>query len=379
MRTLETPIPVPPAQPEGVDREIRVDGPLRVSSPQGLTVTISETGAEHWFMTLRAEFNDGRWARMCDRHRNLLPVLCELRDFKTGVAYAPMVDWTGSDGVIKPGLLKRTGMGKSAIYQTINEFCVQIEHLPYDAPDWAVAAAGHLDRRATHLYAVYPGRIFAGRRPQAPVQPGGKPQDELHPSGRSFHGGGRFSTGVDSNGAPAQENARASERIENSNSIDDESGQPDGGQRQRSVRMMTSGPGVPGMRGFGSADAERILAKTRASESDVRNAIANANQMLRWKKLTGTWTGYVKAQLENGVTLFRSIENEQDTKARVEEKLRRLAEAFGTEETCAALTPWFHSLTPKQISALVTSRAWRESDRAFWNHAVAHAMTGVRS
>lgn len=237
-----------------------------------------------------------------------------------------------------------------------------------------------LARHGTTVWEPLPGRSFAARGQRADSVPP-PPQSSVPECHRWHSSPGPSAT--HGTKVPPLALARAASkeshaRIQNSEleSIDDDASRS--GQGNKAIEAMIAGPGAEGHRGFREHDARAIIAATGASEIDVRNAIANANAMLRWGKLK-SWTGYVRKQLENGVTLFKSIETARDTRLRVEDKVRRCASAFGDEESCLLVTRWFAAAGENELRDVVASRQWRGRDEELWGlvlqRATRHADT----
>jgi hypothetical protein len=339
---------------------------VNVTSTGDIQVVVRESGpGEPWFQMLRREFEDGTWAALQDRHRNVLPVMCSLRDRDTGLAYAPAADFTDAAGVRRPGLLSRTGMSKTALYNAIAEMTAEPSSVPLDAKAHLRAAAGLLARCGRDLFVVLPDRVFAGRKPVQPAE------SRFPPTGigsRPFPSTGKVSRARESQPLLHRETqARSNKRIENSSTTTNLS-DPD---REESLRLLTGGipprEGEPQRHhGFEKRDAERTLERSGASLADVRTAVANAAHVARSKQGLTSWRGYVRRQLEQGCSLFPSLQRERDNARRVTGRLHRLAQELGDEATCGALTAWWARQSPSRIAGLVGEPAWNGADEDFW-------------
>lgn len=339
---------------------------VNVTSTGDVQVLVRENGpGEPWFQMLRREFEDGTWAALQDRHRNVLPVMCSLRDRDTGLAFAPHADFLDSSGVVRPGLLSRTGMSQSALYHAIAEMTAEPSSVPLDAKAHLRAAAGLLARCGRDLFVVLPDRVFAGRKPAPAVDsrfpPTGMSQRPFLPTGKVSH------ARESSPRLHKETQARSEERIENSSTttiLPD----PD---RAEALRLLTAG--IPPRNdepqrhhGFGKRDAERLLDRTGASLVDVRTAVANAAHVARSKAGLRSWNGYVRRQLEDGCSLFPALQREKDNARRVADRLQRLAQELGDEATCGALTAWWARQPHSRIAGLVREPAWNAGDEDFW-------------
>lgn len=340
---------------------------VNVTSTGDIQVIVRENGpGEPWFQMLRREFEDGTWAALQDRHRNVLPVMCSLRDRETGLAYAPVDDFTDAAGVRRPGLLSRTGMSKTAIYTSIAEMTAEPSSVPLDAKAHLRAAAGLLARCGRDLFVVLPDRVFAGRKP---VQLAESRFPSTGIGSERFPCTGKLSRPRES--APLlhrETQARSKKRIENSSTT---TNLPDP-DREESLRLLTGGipsprsDEPPRHRGFGRRDAERMLERTGVTLADVRTAVANAAHVAKSKQGLRSWTGYVRTQLEDGCSLFPALQREQDNARRVTDRLHRLAQNLGDEATCGALTAWWGRQSPSRVASLLGEPAWNGSDEAFW-------------
>lgn len=347
---------------------------VNVTSTGDIQVLVRENGpGEPWFQMLRREFEDGTWAALQDRHRNVLPVMCSLRDRETGLAYAPAADFTDAAGVRRPGLLSRTGMSKTALYTAIAEMTAEPDSVPLDAKAHIRAAAGLLARCGRDLFVVLPDRVFAGRKP---VQPAESRFPSTGIARRPVPSTGKFSRARESSPLLHRETQACSKkRIENSSTT---TNLPDP-DREESLRLMMGGipvrEGEPQRhRGFGRRDAERMIDRTGADLVDVRTAVANAAHVARSKGGLGSWRGYVRRQLEDGCSLFPALQREQDNARKVSDRLHRIAEDLGDEATCEALTAWWVRQSHSRIAGLMSDPAWGGDDEAFWT-SVTHRVS----
>lgn len=353
---------------------------VNVTSSGDIQVIVRESGpGEPWFQMLRREFEDGTWARLLDRHRNLLPVMCALRDRDTGLAYAPAADFLDAGGVMRPGLLARTGMSRSPLYSALAEMTIDPASVPLGAPDHAHAAAGLLARCGRDLFAVLPDRVFAGRRPLpealSPVLPAGLARKSVLPAGQK-------SCQQDSPRLLHRETRARSDELRIQNSSSERALTTTSlsvGDQEAAVAMLTvdlgqdGKPGQPGR--LDRADALRMLASTGATLEQVRKACKNATYRHRQGKLSN-WGAYIRRCLENGVSLFGQLERGEDARLRVRERLARLSGELGDEQTCSRLTVWFGALNERQLQGIVESREWRQGDEEFWGRCVEAACRG---
>lgn len=356
-----------PAAVNAAQVNVTSTGPVRV-------VVHSDTPAGHWFQILEELILDGTWGALQDRHRNVLVVMHYLRDRETSEAYAPLADSIDSDGRARPGLLALTRLPRATLYDAIREMCVDPAALTPEAPAFAFAAAGLLAKRGRDLFVVMPGRVFAGRKPVG-CAPGAVRHTGFSPVHRTdgdppVQPTGRLSGAPDSRSLMHRETqARSEERIENSSTTTSLRDQ----DWAEAIRILTGGLGER-HRGFGRRDAERLLARTGVELDEVRTAAANAMHVARSKQGLRSWTGYVRTQLEDGCSLFPSLQREQDNARRVTDRLHRLARDLGDEATCGALTAWWARQSPSRVAALMGDSAWNASDEAFWA-AVTHKVS----
>jgi hypothetical protein len=348
-----------------------------------IRVLVTEQAPEGWFKVLRSLVRSGQWGEMLDRHRSVLMVMHELRRDDTGIAYAPLNDCVDEAGVRQIGLRQLSGQGRSACYQAINDFCTDPASLPLDAPGYLIAAAGLLARRGPDRYAVLPGRIFAGRRPdQAPSR---KPLQRnlfeassatvddrpprrtgVHPRGPGVRHGGRSSIPADDEAATYRETqARSNEIIERTSSSkragdDDDAVSIEDFEKAVDLLMAD----WKHHKGFKRRDAERNLEESGATLEDVRLAIENAKRNCK-----GSWRGYIRTLLHQGCSVPAAIEAEQYAAIEVQNRLRRCADLFGDEASCDQLDRWARTASNRRLADLATHHTFRsQDDEGFWAH-----------
>ena len=108
-----------------------------------------------------------------------------------------------------------------------------------------------------------------------------------------------------------------------------------------------------------------------------RNADAMARLGDPGKRLRD-WRAYIAKQLRSGVTLFSTLQRQDDETHRNWELVRRLLEAHGDTDEARAVAGWWNGLTAEQRARALIGAERARTDEWIWGAMVAKASRSRR-